>query len=620
MKKLCLLLALITALTFCACKTELKDESLAANSEAEENEQVVESIDNEIETNLDENKEKANNKNAPKYKLLGKKYQDVISKFEEDGYTVRDALNDGIRPQSVRRSQVFDNLSEYDVSIPYSNVSVFQVNFSSEQNEKDFLWVLMFVENDIVTAYHVLLETDDFFDINIGNHIDTSVFCEIRDLKNSPKIDSLKGTKQNGENWNNSFDGRLIYSEENYSVQFNVAKYDYEKKDYTSDPNKMYATEFYVESTAISNNNSSNNESDFTKSNQEITIDTTTFLNSKKGYWVDKTTCSSNDGQASFFYFYIGESVYSAGHPGGPSRSGDLFKVKQSNENEYTITLHYPAEEYFGDFYEEEFSEDKIVFNGNEFYFVDYPKYTYTYMGLDFEDVKHNVNEYCLGTLNETPLPSDQQLKESQLTLKLVSSPPLSNTLGTTLSNHINNVLSVNKYAGANYEPKNHTIIYNKTGERVLTSNLTNLNDCKIAIDYGNEASFLINANINNGAISRLYASSPHFYGNLTLNHEKLNEYVKIVLAPMLVMFEGDNSNKLVETLWQNMTLISTEKDKVSDVQEIVTTTYQYSISSTTWGIKLNLYMMYETSDWRKYNGNIEDSTTITADITVSTY
>ena len=193
------------------------------------------------------------NLNKEKYKIIGENYLDVIEKFEKEGYRVIDGLSNEAsmidKTVSERRTDWFENIIKYNINIP-NDISIYAVFYEEGCNDS-FSWVLLFVENDEVVAYHVLL--NETLGYPLYEYMEDSNFFEIKNISSSPQMLELIGRNLKGHYWEDSFNGRLTFEEKDYSVQFHVMKYDFKENIETSDITKMNTIEFYVEAAEKNN-------------------------------------------------------------------------------------------------------------------------------------------------------------------------------------------------------------------------------------------------------------------------------------------------------------------------------------------------------------------------------
>lgn len=125
------------------------------------------------------------------------------------------------------------------------------------------------------------------------------------------------------------------------------------------------------------------------------------FLKMASGIWVDQSTCEpmgENDAMFSFCGI-TGGAIYFGAYPGGYSRPGNVVDAEKSG-NLFTVTLYYPAGEDMGQYYEEEYASDVLVFDNQSFHFLDSP-YVYTYMGNTLDEACKAAAEYV-----KSPVPS----------------------------------------------------------------------------------------------------------------------------------------------------------------------------------------------------------------------
>lgn len=124
----------------------------------------------------------------------------------------------------------------------------------------------------------------------------------------------------------------------------------------------------------------------------------TAFLNMAGGIWIDLTTCRSltpEEDDVLFSFCGIEEgNLYFAVYPGGGDRIGEIVNVIKKENFKYILTLFYPEEEWMGDYYEEEYITCGLIFDGNSFFFENYPEIIYTYMGSDLDDARKNAIKY----------------------------------------------------------------------------------------------------------------------------------------------------------------------------------------------------------------------------------
>ena len=173
---------------------------------------------------------------SPEYKLIGQDYHSVISQFRDNGCIIFD---DAYGVASQRLSEWLSNISMFDKTITNYPLSV-QVAYGKENNS--FLWCVMFIDNDVVIAYHLLTDGKT----SIGEYIGGSEFYEINNLQSDPQIKQLLGTND-GQPWDDNFSVRPVYTENDCIAQFNAMKLNWKTGDLTSDIAKMAFMDVYVE-------------------------------------------------------------------------------------------------------------------------------------------------------------------------------------------------------------------------------------------------------------------------------------------------------------------------------------------------------------------------------------
>lgn len=193
--------------------------------------------DGSFETTVSEN---TGDDDLLKYQILGEDYQTVISIFENNGYDVVPDASGNILQNTDYNS---DYMSRFGVEY-MSKSSCFLLSGTNAIGSA--LMVELFVNDGLVIAYYVLL--GDPLSTTIAEYINESEFSEINGVSSVPEMKQLLGKTVNGEEWDHSYNGRLVYSEEEYSVQFDVFKADLESGNLISESSKMLVDSFYVES------------------------------------------------------------------------------------------------------------------------------------------------------------------------------------------------------------------------------------------------------------------------------------------------------------------------------------------------------------------------------------
>lgn len=189
--------------------------------------------------------------------VIGLSRQDAIKAVEEMGFEVYDGLNGEYYHSGTaedRRRAFFERTSRFEMGIS-DDVEVYCAQGSTK--DSNIVQLVMYIQNNVLVAYDMLM---DFDMISVNEYKGKSVMPEIRTLTSEPSIENLRGRNNDGNAWNDSFNGRIVYNEVGYTVQMHVMKYDFEQVAATMDVGKMSLIQIYVEKEGIhsGSNNTSN--------------------------------------------------------------------------------------------------------------------------------------------------------------------------------------------------------------------------------------------------------------------------------------------------------------------------------------------------------------------------
>lgn len=134
-------------------------------------------------------------------------------------------------------------------------------------------------------------------------------------------------------------------------------------------------------------------------------LDISSFMSLVEGVWVNmESVQSGNDGMVSYDFLWLGDESFVLGtYPGGTGRVPTIAEVCKSG-SKYTINLHYPEEEYFGDVYVEEWKtismnliDDRMTFVGGSETWTYIGKYSYEEIATRLQNTSQKPSTYSQG-------------------------------------------------------------------------------------------------------------------------------------------------------------------------------------------------------------------------------
>lgn len=137
-------------------------------------------------------------------------------------------------------------------------------------------------------------------------------------------------------------------------------------------------------------------------SNGSTTDNTDLFWRSIEGIWVDLSQAKSNRGDVTFPFYQVNDKdmVYGV-YPGGYDRTGEIINVKETSNNTFDFTIHYPEEYFMMEYCPEEYVDCAIKLLGapTNVYAIRFLNSSYdstwTLMGGDLEAAKQAVRSYA---------------------------------------------------------------------------------------------------------------------------------------------------------------------------------------------------------------------------------
>lgn len=276
-----------------------------------------------------------------KYKILGTSCSEFLAAYEEKGGSVLDGFDsDKVevgKSDAERRAGWIELLKGFD----YDLASDCQIYMLQDYND-DYTMLLLFAENDIVTSYYVFRADFDF--ISISQYFEETEFTEIKSLCNNstPAIEKMIGTNKDGERWDDSNVCRLVFQENDYSVQFQAGKFDVKTGETLTDWNKMWFVGFYV----------------------AYSPDSANQLNS--GGDIDQS--SAKDSAKSFFSNVVGD--YDDLHAAGSIMVMEVMPSSDNNFANYLIVGRGFSGIYDTDCIEADDSIQRWIFESNGYYYM----------------------------------------------------------------------------------------------------------------------------------------------------------------------------------------------------------------------------------------------------------
>lgn len=124
------------------------------------------------------------------------------------------------------------------------------------------------------------------------------------------------------------------------------------------------------------------------------------------------------DGEYWFgFWNFTEEEMYYTFYPGSIDRKGKIVEVIETAERQYMISVLYPEinDDALEVYYKEEYIEEEVIFNDNEFYFVSDPAIIYRYGGNSLEETIESIDNIELdGAMNSESIKLPELVSNGQ--------------------------------------------------------------------------------------------------------------------------------------------------------------------------------------------------------------
>lgn len=194
-----------------------------------------------------------------KYEILGKSCSAFITSFEKMGGSVLDGFDSSSvmigKTDNERRKGWEKWLYGFDTAL----ANDCQIYMLENTKQDDYVALLVFAENDIITSYYV--QWSDL-NVDISHYLDKAEFSEIASLNanSDPTIGKMLGLNINGESWNDQFDCRLTFLTQDYNVQFQAVKVDIKTGEELSSWHNMSFFRYYVQQNSTATGSPNENE------------------------------------------------------------------------------------------------------------------------------------------------------------------------------------------------------------------------------------------------------------------------------------------------------------------------------------------------------------------------